>query len=174
MTREDLLLHPDKLYLRYHELEDYLRSSEKFDLETNTTSEIEEKEETKRNEKADLSINQIPNEGELVVHLSHGIGKFLGLKQLNTFVGVSDCLEILYKDDSKVFVPIENMNLVSKYFGPEDREIDSLNSKRWKKRKDKALKQTFDTAAELLEIQAKRNQKKDLHTDLLKKNMRIL
>ena len=154
------LLHPDKLYLRYHELEDYLRSSEKFDLETNTTSETEEKEETKRNEKADLSINQIPNEGELVVHLSHGIGKFLGLKQLNTFVGVSDCLEILYKDDSKVFVPIENMNLVSKYFGPEDREIDSLNSKRWKKRKDKALKQTFDTAAELLEIQAKRNQKK--------------
>ena len=84
---------------------------QKFDLETNNTSEIEEKEETKRNEKADLSIHQIPNEGELVVHLSHGIGKFLGLKQLNTFVGVSDCLEILYKDDSKVFVPIENMNL---------------------------------------------------------------
>ena len=48
----------------------------------------------------------------------------------------------------------------------KDREIDSLNSKRWKKEKDKALKQTFDTAAELLEIQAKRNQKKSLHTDL--------
>ena len=51
------------------------------------------------------------------------------------------------------------MNLVSKYFGPEDKDIDSLNSKKWKKRKDKALKQTFDTAAELLEVQAKRNQK---------------
>ena len=48
------------------------------------------------------------------------------------------------------------MNLISKYFGPVDRDIDSLNSKKWKKRKDKALKQTFDTAAELLEVQAKR------------------
>ena len=48
------------------------------------------------------------------------------------------------------------MNLVSRYFGPHDKDIDSLNSRKWKKRKDKALKQTFDTAAELLEVQAKR------------------
>ena len=59
----------------------------------------------------------MPNKGDLVVHLTHGIGT-LGLKQLKTFVGVSDCLEILYKDESKVFVPIEHMNLISKYFGP--------------------------------------------------------
>ena len=76
----------------------------------------------------------MPDPGDLVVHLSHGIGRFVGLKQLNTFVGTSDCLEISYKDDSKVFVPIENMDLVSKYFGPDDRDIDSLNSKKWKKK----------------------------------------
>ena len=113
----------------------------------------------------------MPSEGDLVVHLTHGIGKFVGLKQLKTFVGVSDCLEIEYKDNSKVFVPIENMNLVSRYFGPHDKDIDSLNSKKWKKRKDKALKQTFDTAAELLEVQAKRFQAKgysfELHGDEL-------
>ena len=153
------LLPPDKLFLSLSDLTKNIKDKIPFDLIESDKEKIEENSyQIKRNEKADVSSSQMPNEGELVVHLSHGIGRFLGLKQIKTFVGVSDCLEILYKDDSKVFVPIENMNLVSKYFGPEDKDIDSLNSKKWKKRKDKALKQTFDTAAELLEVQAKRNQ----------------
>ena len=57
--------------------------------------------EIERNEKADVSTSQMPSEGDLVVHLTHGIGKFVGLKQLKTFVGVSDCLEIEYQEKSK-------------------------------------------------------------------------
>ena len=152
------LLAPENLFLNFYELLEFINKDVSFDFDQPNISETTENSiELARNEKADISSSKMPDPGDLVVHLSHGIGRFVGLKQLNTFVGTSDCLEISYKDDSKVFVPIENMDLVSKYFGPDDRDIDSLNSKKWKKRKDKALKQTFDTAAELLEVQAKRN-----------------
>ena len=152
------LLAPEKLFLNFSQLLEFINIDKSFDFDQPNISETTENSiELARNEKADISSSKMPDPGDLVVHLSHGIGRFVGLKQLNTFVGTSDCLEISYKDDSKVFVPIENMDLVSKYFGPDDRDIDSLNSKKWKKRKDKALKQTFDTAAELLEVQAKRN-----------------
>ena len=152
------LLAPEDLFLNFLQLSEFINKDKSFDFDQPNISETTENSiELARNEKADISSSKMPDPGDLVVHLSHGIGRFVGLKQLNTFVGTSDCLEISYKDDSKVFVPIENMDLVSKYFGPDDRDIDSLNSKKWKKRKDKALKQTFDTAAELLEVQAKRN-----------------
>ena len=152
------LLAPENLFLNFTQLLEFINKDVCFDFNQPNISETTENSiELARNEKADISSSKMPDPGDLVVHLSHGIGRFVGLKQLNTFVGTSDCLEISYKDDSKVFVPIENMDLVSKYFGPDDRDIDSLNSKKWKKRKDKALKQTFDTAAELLEVQAKRN-----------------
>ena len=152
------LLAPENLFLNFSQLLEFINKDKSFDFDQPNISETTENSiELARNEKADISSSKMPDPGDLVVHLSHGIGRFVGLKQLNTFVGTSDCLEISYKDDSKVFVPIENMDLVSKYFGPDDRDIDSLNSKKWKKRKDKALKQTFDTAAELLEVQAKRN-----------------
>ncbi len=152
------LLEPRDLFLEYSSFTNNLKGAIPFDLVLEAKNESEFKlSDVDKNEKADVSKSKMPNEGDLVVHLSYGIGKFAGLKQLSTFVGVSDCLEIIYKDNSKVFVPIENMNLVSKYFGPVDKDLDSLSSTKWKKRKDKALKQTFDTAAELLEVQSKRN-----------------
>ena len=152
------LLAPEDLFLNFLQLSEFINKDKSFDFDQPNIAETTDNSiELTRNEKADISSSKMPDPGDLVVHLSHGIGRFVGLKQLNTFVGTSDCLEISYKDDSKVFVPIENMDLVSKYFGPDDKDIDSLNSKKWKKRKDKALKQTFDTAAELLEVQAKRN-----------------
>ncbi len=152
------LLAPEDLFLNFLQLSEFINKDKSFDFDQPNIAETTDNSiELTRNEKADISSSKMPDPGDLVVHLSHGIGRFVGLKQLNTFVGTSDCLEISYKDDSKVFVPIENMDLVSKYFGPDDRDIDSLNSKKWKKRKDKALKQTFDTAAQLLEVQAKRN-----------------
>ena len=152
------LLRPDDLYLDFSDFKNRVDRSVPFSIKKVDLAIDQDKDsDVIRNQKADVTSSKMPSEGDLVVHLTHGIGRFSGLKQLNTFVGTSDCLEIIYKDNSKVFVPIENMNLVSKYFGPEDKDIDSLNSKKWKKRKDKALKQTFDTAAELLEVQAKRH-----------------
>ena len=70
----------------------------------------------------------MPTKNDLVVHLTHGIGIFNGLKHIDTFMGTTDCLEIEYANNSKFYVPIEHMNLVSKYFGPEEVTIDELGS----------------------------------------------
>ena len=94
-----------------------------------------------------------------MVHLQHGIGIFNGLKQIKANNVVNECLEIEYLNESKVFVPINDISKVNKFHGPEDTKINQLGSKRWKKRKSEALKRTFDVAAELLEIKARRNSK---------------
>ena len=99
----------------------------------------------------------LPQLGEKVVHLQHGIGIFNGLKQIKANNVVNECLEIEYLNESKVFVPINDISKVNKFHGPEDTKINQLGSKRWKKRKSEALKRTFDVAAELLEIKARRN-----------------
>jgi len=104
--------------------------------------------------------HQIPEINDLVVHLFHGIGIFKGLKNIKTKGISNECLEIEYRNNSKVFVPIESMHLVSKYFGPEEITIDELGSKKWERKKAVAIKKTFDTAAELLNTQAKRNSRK--------------
>ena len=155
------LLHPGDLFLEYDQLDKYLNlsSSKVFSLESNNTKSSSENSLVKDAEVTNPSIQNfynLPEPNELVVHLSHGIGIYKGLKTLDSPAGKSDCLEIEYSDNSKVFVPVEYMNLISKYFGPEGKKLDSLGSKKWNVRKEKALKQAFDTAAELLEVQSKR------------------
>ena len=155
------LLPPKDLYINLDEIKKNCSGSiEIFEAELKEIQVENSHEAESLDENVIQSLHTLPEKGDLVVHLSHGIGKFLGLIELDSFVGKTECLEIEYSEKSKVFVPIENMNLVSKYFGPEDRGLDSLGSAKWSKRKEKALQQTFDTAAELLEIQAKRASKK--------------
>ena len=155
------LLHPKKLFTEYIEITQLFKKNQI----KNFSIELFEEDLQNSNEPEPLKkdavkpLHTLPKEGDLVVHLSHGIGRFIGLKQIDSFVGRTECLQIEYSDKSKVYVPIEHMNLVSKYFGPDDKSLDSLGSTRWQKRKEKALQQTFDTAAELLEMQARRASK---------------
>ena len=111
------------------------------------------------NEKSTLknSLISLPEIGKRIVHLSYGIGIFRGLKQIEAKGIINECVEVEYRNNGKVFVPIESINLISKYFGPEDISLDQISSKVWKKRKNQALKRSFDVAAELIEVQAKRN-----------------
>ena len=155
------LLHPKKLFTEFIEITSLFQSDKikHFNVGVLDDSLQDSFESLSLQNDVVKPMHTLPKEGDLVVHLSHGIGRFLGLKQIESFVGRTECLQIEYSEKSKVYVPIEHMNLVSKYFGPEDKSLDSLGSTRWQKRKEKALKQTFDTAAELLELQAKRESK---------------
>jgi transcription-repair coupling factor (superfamily II helicase) len=155
------LLHPKKLFTEYSEITQLFTREQIKDFNAEYFEEDSEdliKPEPILKDTV-KPLHTLPKEGDLVVHLSHGIGRFVGLKQLDSFVGRTECLQIEYSEKSKVYVPIEHMNLVSKYFGPEDKTLDTLGSTRWQKRKEKALRQTFDTAAELLEMQARRESK---------------
>jgi len=155
------LLEPRDIFLTDKEYEIFLRSREVLQIKF---QKPKVKKVIKETRKLNL-INRTPSHqilevDDYVVHLFHGIGIFRGLKNIISKNIINECLEIEYKNDSKVYVPVESMHLVSKYFGAENISLDELGSKKWQKKKSLALKKTFDTAAELLDIQAKRDSKK--------------
>lgn len=96
--------------------------------------------------------------GDLVVHINYGIGKYMGLTTQTIHDIAYDMLEIEYQGESKLFVPVNNLQLISRYTKPDDVviEINKLGSPSWNKLKIKAEKRATDLAAELLEIYAKR------------------
>lgn len=99
--------------------------------------------------------------GDLVVHVDHGVGRYVGLKTLDLAGAAHDCLELGYAKGDKVFLPVENIDLISRY-GSEDAEsaIDHLGGVGWQTRKAKAKKKILEMAAELMAIAAAREMKK--------------
>ena len=98
------------------------------------------------------------NVDDPVVHINHGIGRFLGLKTLTTNDITDEYLTIEYANDDKLYVPIASLHLISRYSGTdiEHAPLHKLGGKTWEKAKRKAQQRIRDVAAELLEIYARR------------------
>ena len=96
--------------------------------------------------------------GDYVVHASYGIGKFLGVKTIKEKGGTSEYLTIKYADGVKIQVSVRNIGLVQKFIGTSPRrpKLSKVGSARWQRQKEKVAASVRDLAAELLEIQAKR------------------
>ncbi|UCG56294.1 MAG: transcription-repair coupling factor [Phycisphaerales bacterium] len=96
--------------------------------------------------------------GDYVVHASYGIGKFLGMKAIQEKGGTSEYLTIEYADGVKIQVSARNIALLQKYIGtsPKRPNLSKVGSKRWQKQKEKVARSVRDLAAELLDVQAKR------------------
>ncbi len=97
--------------------------------------------------------------GDLVVHIDHGIGEFVGLKQLGvagTAGDVQEFLELRYAADDKLFVPVERLDLVQKYTGGARPALDRLGGTTWEKAKTRVKKAMRDMAEELLKLYAQR------------------
>ena len=96
--------------------------------------------------------------GDFVVHASHGIGKYLGTETVEEKAGKAEYLTIEYADKVKIQVAVANIALVQKYIGtsPKRPTLSKVGSKRWQKQKEKVAQSVRDLAAELLDIQAKR------------------
>lgn len=101
------------------------------------------------------------NPGDLVVHVDHGVGRYEGLKTLDLAGGAHDCLELGYAGGDRVFLPVENIDLISRY-GSEDADsaMDRLGGASWQTRKAKAKKRILEMAAELMAIAAARELKR--------------
>ncbi|MGN6548899.1 MAG: transcription-repair coupling factor [Pararhizobium sp.] len=97
------------------------------------------------------------DEGSIVVHAEHGIGKFLGLRTIEAAGAPHACLELLYADEAKLFLPVENIELLSRY-GSETAEaqLDKLGGVAWQSRKAKLKKRLLDMASGLIRIAAER------------------
>ncbi|MSO92766.1 MAG: transcription-repair coupling factor [Rhodospirillales bacterium] len=97
------------------------------------------------------------SEGDLVVHVDHGIGRFEGLQAIQVSGAPHDCLRLIYAGGDKLFLPVENLELVSRYGSEEtDVHLDRLGSQAWQARKARLKNLVREMAAELIKIAAVR------------------
>ncbi len=97
-------------------------------------------------------------EGAPVVHLDHGVGRYLGLVTM-AFDGQSaEFLALQYADEAKLYVPVSSLHLIARYTGSDDAlaPLHRLGSEQWQKAKRKVAEQVRDVAAELLDVYARR------------------
>ena len=96
--------------------------------------------------------------GDPVVHESHGIGRYLGLENLDFGDGETEFLALEYTRGDKLYVPVSQLHLISRYSGgpAETAPLHDLGSGQWEKAKSKAAARVRDTAAELLNLYAQR------------------
>jgi transcription-repair coupling factor (superfamily II helicase) len=96
--------------------------------------------------------------GDPVVHVQHGIGRYRGLVDLDLGEGAAEFLLIEYADDNKLYVPVAQLHSIGRYSGgpPEQAPLHRLGGDQWEKAKRKAARAVRDTAAELLDLYARR------------------
>ncbi|MXN66975.1 transcription-repair coupling factor [Stappia sp. GBMRC 2046] len=97
------------------------------------------------------------SEGDLVVHVEHGIGRFLGLRTIEAAGAPHDCLELQYALSAKLFLPVENIELLTRY-GSEDVDVqlDKLGGGAWQARKARMKKRILEIADGLIKTAAER------------------
>ena len=95
--------------------------------------------------------------GDLVVHADHGIGRFAGLKTITALGAPHDCLELKYAGGDTLYLPVENIELLSRY-GSDDgtTQLDKLGGAAWQSRKARLKKRLREIASELIKIAALR------------------
>ncbi len=96
--------------------------------------------------------------GDPVVHANHGIGRYQGLVHIDLGDGPNEFLHLTYADDATLYVPVSQLHLISRYtgVGTDEAPLHKLGSGQWEKARRKAAEQVRDTAAELLELYARR------------------
>jgi len=95
--------------------------------------------------------------GDLVVHADHGIGRYEALETIDVAGAPHDCLRVLYAGDDRLYVPVENIEVLSR-FGSEDNaaQLDRLGGVAWQSRKARVKERIRDIAGELIRVAAER------------------
>ena len=161
----EFLAAPDRLMLSVAPLHGgFILERERFALVTEnelyatqarTRTQRETRRATSEYMLRDLSEVKV---GDPVVHEQHGIGRYLGLQSMNLGEGETEFLTLEYAGADKLYVPVSNLHLISRYSGaaPDQAPLHTLGSGQWEKAKRKAAEQVRDTAAELLNLYAQR------------------
>ena len=98
------------------------------------------------------------SEGDLVVHMDHGIARFDGLITIEVSGAPHDCLRLLYAGNDKLFLPVENIEMLSRYGSQEvGIQLDRLGRANWQARKAKLKARIRDMADELIGVAAARH-----------------
>ncbi|MFG5381978.1 transcription-repair coupling factor [Yoonia sp. R2-816] len=113
--------------------------------------------QTKRKRRAEnfLSEANSLSPGDLVVHVDHGVGRFKGMEVVTALGAAHECLLIEYAEDSKLYLPVENIELLSKY-GHETGLLDKLGGGAWQAKKAKLKERIRQIAERLIRVAAER------------------
>ncbi len=100
--------------------------------------------------------------GAPVVHIDHGVGRYQGLETITVEGEANEFLMLEYAGNAKLYVPVSSLHLISRYSGSdtEHAPLHKLGTDRWSSAKQKALEKIRDTAAELLDVYARREARK--------------
>ncbi|MBX7533484.1 transcription-repair coupling factor [Qipengyuania sp. 1XM1-15A] len=99
--------------------------------------------------------------GDLIVHTEHGIGKYLGLQPVPVGKSQHDCVQLEYKGGDKLFIPVENIDVLSRYGSSEEAVmLDRLGGEAWQKRRARLKERIREIAGELMQVAAQRALKK--------------
>ena len=113
----------------------------------------------KRRKSADAFLAELAtlSVGDLVVHLDHGIGRYEGLTQIPVGSSPHDCVALTYAGGDKLYVPVENLDVLSRYGGESDGvALDKLGGEAWQRRKARMKERIREIAGELLATAAQR------------------
>ena len=96
--------------------------------------------------------------GSPVVHIDHGVGRYRGLESIEVDGQTNEFMMLEYAEQAKLYVPVSSLNLISRYSGTDESlaPLHKLGTEKWSVAKQKAMEKVRDTAAELLEVYAKR------------------
>ncbi len=121
----------------------------------------------RRKKSNDIAENVVKNLTELslgspVVHIDHGVGRYRGLEIIQVGDQVDEFLMLEYANEAKLYVPVSSLHLISRYSGTDESlaPLHRLGTEKWSVAKQKAMEKIRDTAAELLEVYAKREARK--------------
>jgi transcription-repair coupling factor (superfamily II helicase) len=135
---------------------------------------LQRRRRDKQKDQSDLIIKSLAElqPGSPVVHIDHGVGRYRGMETLTINDQDDEFLVLEYADQAKLYIPIASLQLISRYTGASEDSapLHKLGSNKWQRAKRKAAEQVNDTAAELLEIHARRAARKGFAFDLCKNN----
>jgi len=118
------------------------------------------RQDTRRTINPDILIRNLAEltPGQPVVHLEHGVGRYIGLTTLEAGGIMAEYLMLSYANDAKLYVPVSSLHLISRYAGGADENapLHKLGSDAWSRARQKAAEKVRDVAAELLDIYAQR------------------
>ncbi|NIJ08200.1 transcription-repair coupling factor (superfamily II helicase) [Sphingomonas vulcanisoli] len=112
----------------------------------------------KKRKSADAFLAELAtlSPGDLVVHSDHGIGRYEGLQQIPVSKVAHDCVALTYSGGDKLYVPVENLEVLSRYGSEEGAALDKLGGEAWQRRKAKMKERIREIAGELIATAAER------------------
>ncbi|MCY7388602.1 MAG: DEAD/DEAH box helicase, partial [Burkholderiales bacterium] len=162
---EAFALLPDRLGIVFTPLQSgFSLPDEKTAIVTENELYASEVKQSRRREKTRTSTEGLLRDlaevkiGDPVVHEQHGIARYAGLITMDLGEGAQEFLELHYDGSDKLFVPVAQLSVISRYTGanPDTAPLHKLGSGQWEKARKKAAEQVRDTAAELLNLYARR------------------